>query len=310
MAWLAFSQQGDHHAWNTLAGHAPGNSGTSGALERLHNGDVSIRDLDLRPVSLAHAGNFKTGDVHRTNVNGVMLNKADLSRGWFSYTDFSNSELVDANLIEVKWDNSIINNVDFTGARVNYSTLTNTTMVGTTLNHAQFIHADFHKALLTVHGENVNAEKANFHEATIRSSFFDGFIAKNSTFSSAKIIGSWFTNSDFSFSDMNQANFVDSVLRDTNFSDSKMYEVSFYDVNLSGTDFTNAKGMTTVRWVGSWVWKDELPKIDRKYSEILSQILVYDRECVQKNHGTSVSREERPLEKDCVVQLENSGNFK
>ena len=149
VSWSIYQNQDTHYAWGRISTHMPGNSGIRDALEYLNNRGADLKNIDLRPIAEAYAGE----EDNLVYVHGVNLNHANLTHAWLNKTDFSNSKFISATLTKVFADEAVFTKADFTNAILNgakfrktdlrYVTMINAIASGLYLDEATAIGAKF-----------------------------------------------------------------------------------------------------------------------------------------------------------------------
>ncbi|MCY4314192.1 MAG: pentapeptide repeat-containing protein [Gammaproteobacteria bacterium] len=273
LAWEQFSEQSVQNSWNTVAGHAPGNSGVTSALELLYSQKEDVRDIDLRPIARAYADSNSKDNPHYANVANAQLKEIDLSNSWFDYTNFSDSNLEGARLNQVEWSNSILNGAKLTGAIIN-----DTILNYSSLRNAELIAVDL--------------QRSSLQGATVIESTLDKANMSRTKLQTAKFIKTSLKEVDLSESEMRLTILSSSDLTGANFSEADLDNAGFKEVNLSGADFIRAQNLGTATWLNIWAWENTPPRFPEESSYLKNMVILYDDECRDLHEGNGLPKDE------------------
>lgn len=211
-------------------------------------------------------------DLSGMNLEGVILNNAQLIQADLSGANLRDAKINDATLIHAKLENA-----DFTGAqlcRTNFS-YAKIELLGANFNNAMLFQSNFVKASL----RNSNFNKADLVAALLVEADFEGGSFIDADFNKAELNKANFRNANLSRArmrgaDLGEADFTEAILNGVDFTKARLNKVNFASIqaigsdlslaSLVGTDFTKANlERTRIYGISAWdIKKDGLIQKD------------------------------------------------
>jgi len=258
--------------------------------EIIINGKTLREILDQHKVWIKSNGkegicaNLSESDLSNTNLNGVMLCRANIMKVNFSNCVLQNSDLSEANLIKANLslanlDGAILSDSNLKAADLSKADLTNANLARSDLSGADLSDTELYKASLG--GANLSCAnlsraffqdtyltKADFSGANLSEARLYGADLSANILSGAILIKTDLSKADLSYADLSSANLSFAELSDadlsyTNFTDANLYGADLNGVICVGTNLTNAN-IEGASIYGIAVWDVQIEGLNQK----------------------------------------------
>ncbi|RYY04776.1 MAG: hypothetical protein EOO53_00180 [Gammaproteobacteria bacterium] len=220
-------------------------------LDGIELNDVDLDNVDLSKVSMRNAVishcRFRYADFISADLEGSLLQNNDFSHAKLiatrlTHCDLSGSKLLHTNMLTAITKNTKLENIDFSGLDISGLTLSDVSLAGSNLSGQKLARVDF---------SNSNLTAVNFENADLTNVVVSGADLTRANFKGAILKGvvakaAKMTGLDLQGFDLTKADFTDADLQNCD-----LREVNFTKAKLASADITGSKlwNLATNGWV-------------------------------------------------------------
>ncbi|MFF2093098.1 pentapeptide repeat-containing protein [Paenibacillus sp. NPDC058174] len=195
--------------------------------------DISNQCLDIADLFRADFSftRFEAGEMHYANAVNSNFEEAILTRTVLNYSllkkaNFTNSTMLGAELIDVKAQQSVFNNVN--------------------LNNASLYKSDFSGAIFN------NTSAVNINKSIKRRRSSEAVLFNDAELSDTDFTNSMLRNCNFQYAKLTNINFSESDLSMSDFNNASLINVNFRNANLTLVDFEKVSIISNCVFLGSY----------------------------------------------------------
>ncbi len=210
-------------------------------------------------------------------LDGVLLNGADLSSSEFIRVQFDNVQLRGANLSSSSFRGCNLNNTDISGADMNGS-------------------INDRSSLYNVKAVKLMASTSSWNKSVIRNSNFQrGYLTE------VNFTGTWIVDTNLSFSDLRFSNFLSANLTNSDFNSARIEHAIFDRSILTGTILSNINFKKLSKWLRRWTnnkrnvkqFRPVWVKIDKQVESLI--YCECGNACISRSQTNQFKEKERKL---------------
>jgi uncharacterized protein YjbI with pentapeptide repeats len=208
-------------------------------LDRLDLSGLNLRSANLTEASLSEAFFSSAGKDKQTGTSDDAI--ADLSGAELKSADLSNSKLIGvslqrANLILANLSDSDLHNAQIQAANLSSSKLVGANLEGAMLTDSSLTGAD----LRDVRGKNIDLSKANLGRVKARGGNFEGGNLAQSNWQEADLSNAILSNANLQQIDLSSSQLTEANLSQSRLKNANLSNANLHKADLRGTDLEGA----------------------------------------------------------------------